>query len=226
MAAPTICHFSVSLSAQKHYLLMKTKTLFSSVILLTIGLFATGCGEDDEIFTPKPKAYMRIDFPKKSYRLYDSICPFTFETPVYSVVEYDKDPGSQPCWINVKYPQFRAQLHVSYLPLFNNLDTLLMNSRDLAVKHQVKASGMDEQVVIRDSAHVYGLVYDISGNTASSLQFYLTDSTKHFFRGSLYFDVAPNIDSTKIVIDFLKKDIFRMIQSFKWKDYGKISIKK
>lgn len=194
---------------------MKNILLVISVVASL--LFISSCGEEDEIFTPKPRAFMRIDFPKKEYKIYDSICPFSFETPVYSKVVPDTDPGSQPCWLNIQYTQFNAQLHMSYLPVNNNLKDFLESSRDLAIKHQVKASGMDEQAVIRDSAKVYGLVYDISGNTASSLQFYLTDSTNHFFRGSLYFNAAPNIDSTKIVIDYLKKDILHMIQTFKWK---------
>jgi gliding motility-associated lipoprotein GldD len=76
---------------------------------------------------------------------------------------------------------------------------------------------LDEIVVLRDSAKVYGLVFDIAGNTASSLQFYLTDSTKHFMRGALYFNTKPNIDSLQIVVDFIKKDVLHLINSTKWK---------
>ena len=201
---------------------MKSIPVLRSAILLLPALFLlmlSACGEDpdDVVYSPKPKAYFRIDFPEKKYVTYDSVCPFTFETPVYSRVEKDADPNSQPCWINVKYPQFNAQLHVSYAPVSNDLNNYIETSRELAIKHQIKASGLDEQVIIRDSAKVYGLLYDIAGNTASSVQFYVTDSTNHFLRGSLYFNVAPNIDSTKIVVDFLKKDILHMIQTFKWK---------
>jgi gliding motility-associated lipoprotein GldD len=94
---------------------------------------------------------------------------------------------------------------------------MVEDSRELAIKHQIKASGLDQSEIRRDSAKVYGLIYDISGNTASSMQFFLTDSSNHFLRGSLYFNVAPNIDSLQIVVDFLKKDIHQMINSFKWK---------
>jgi gliding motility-associated lipoprotein GldD len=208
---------------------MKINILSGFFLLLVMSILLVSCGPGDEgyDFTPKPKGYMRIDFPEKKYRLYDSVCPYSFETPVYSVVEYDKDRNSMPCWINVKYPQFRAQLHVSYLQIsqHNNLDTLLQTSHQLAITHEVKASGMDEEVVLRDSAKVYGLIYNIAGNTASNVQFYLTDSTHHFFRGALYFDVAPNIDSTKIVVDFLEQDIMHMIRTFRWKEVGKGSAK-
>lgn len=203
-------------------------SLTGIVLLAFVLLLGAGCGpdEDDIVYSPKPRAYFRIDFPEKKYKLYDSICPFAFETPVYSVVEKDLDKDADPCWINIKYPQFRAQLHVSYKEVDKNLGTYIEQSREMAIRHQVKATGLDQEPIIRDSAKVYGLMYDIAGNTASAVQFYLTDSTQHFLRASLYFNVAPNIDSQKIVIDFLREDILRMIQSFKWKNTMPSAIKK
>ncbi|MFL5753588.1 MAG: gliding motility lipoprotein GldD [Bacteroidia bacterium] len=197
---------------------------FFFILSCIFSLVSAGCGndEDDVIYSPKPRAYFRIDFPAKKYKIYDSICPFTFETPVYSVVEKDADKNSEPCWLNIKYPQFRAQLHISYKTVDKNLATFIEQSREMAIRHQVKATGLDQQPIIRDSAKVFGLMYDIAGNTASAVQFYLTDSTRHFLRGSLYFNVATNIDSQKVVIDFLREDIIRLIQSFKWKDAAKV----
>lgn len=200
---------------------MKIISLFKLITILTscLAVFTlTSCDdEDDEVYTPKPKGFFRIDFPEKAYHLYDSSCPYSFEIPDYSFISNDQHKGADPCWINVNFPKFNAQLHLSYKEIKNNLDTILAESRDLAVKHQIKATGLDETIIIRDSAKVYGLVYDISGNTASNVQFYLTDSTKNYMRGALYFNSAPNIDSLKIVVDFLRKDIVHMIQTFKWK---------
>lgn len=200
---------------------MKTLSPFKVLTILTCCIFALvfiSCDdEDDEVFTPKPKGFFRIDFPKKAYHLYDSTCPYSFEIPDYAFISNDKHKGADPCWINVNFPKFNAQLHLSYKEIKNNLDTILTESRDLAIKHQIKATGLDETIIIRDSAKVYGLVYDISGNTASNVQFYLTDSTKNYMRGALYFNAVPNIDSMKIVVDFIRKDIVHMIQTFKWK---------
>lgn len=195
-----------------------TAALFACFILFT---FISCDDDDDEVFTPKPKGFFRIDFPEKNYHLYDSTCPYSFEIPDYSFINNDKHKGADPCWINVNFPKFNAQLHLSYKEIHNNLDTILAESRDLAIKHQIKATGLDETVIIRDSARVYGLVYDISGNTASNVQFYITDSTKHYMRGALYFNSIPNIDSMKIVVDYLRKDIVHLIQTFKWKDLTK-----
>jgi gliding motility-associated lipoprotein GldD len=99
----------------------------------------------------------------------------------------------------------------------NDLGKHIENSHYFANKHQIKATGLEETVIARDSAKVYGLLFDISGNTASSLQFYLTDSTHHFLRGSLYFNSVPNIDSLKIVVDFIRKDVLHLINTAAWK---------
>jgi gliding motility-associated lipoprotein GldD len=190
------------------------KLLFVAFTLI----FLNSCGDDeDEISIPKPKGYFRIDMPKKEYRVYDSLCPYSFDMPVYSFIDNDKHKGADPCWLNLHFPKFNAQIHLSYKIITNNLDTILEQSRDFAIKHQIKATGLEETVIIRPEAKVYGLVYDIAGNTASNLQFYLTDSTHHFIRGALYFNSVPNIDSQKVVIDFIRKDVERMITSFKWK---------
>jgi gliding motility-associated lipoprotein GldD len=195
------------------------KTLFILFIICISIISFSSCGDDesDEVFIPKPKGFPRIYFPEKNYRLYDSLCPYSFEIPIYASVLNDKHKGADPCWINVNFPRFNAQIHLSYKTITNNLDTVLSECRDFVVKHQVKSTGIDETIIVRDSSQVYGLVYDISGNTASNVQFYLTDSTHHFMRGALYFNSVPNIDSLKVVVDYLRKDIVHMIQTFEWK---------
>lgn len=203
------------------------KTIFKSLIVGVFIITFSSCGDDeDEVFIPKPKGFPRIDFPEKAYRMYDSLCPYSFEIPTYAFINNDRHKGADPCWINVNFPKYNAQIHLSYKTVTNNLDTFLNDSRDFAIKHQIKATGLDETIIVRDSSQVYGLVYDISGNTASNIQFYLTDSTHHFMRGALYFNVEPNIDSLKIVVDYLRKDIVHMIQTFEWKGIEKKIAKK
>ena len=189
------------------------------VLITLIGITMISCDEEEEIFSPKPKGYFRINFPVKEYRLYDSVCPYSFEIPVYSKITQDLQKGAEPCWLNLEFPRYNATIYLSYKILQHDSDISrnLENSHYFANKHQVKATGLEEIPVIRDSAKVYGLVFDIEGNTASSVQFYLTDSTHHFLRGSLYFNCAPNIDSLRLVVDFIKKDILHLINTTSWK---------
>lgn len=202
---------------------MKKLPVLQWVLLTTV--FASGllvmsaCEEDEPVYSPKPRGYCRIHFPEKNYRLYDSLCPYSFEIPVYARMVQDRHKGAEPCWLNLDFPEFKATLHLSYKPVANNLARYLEDSHDFANRHQIKATGLDEVVVLRDSAKVYGLMFDIAGNTASSVQFYLTDSTQHFLRGALYFNCVPNIDSLKIVVDFIKSDILHLINTTRWQHH-------
>lgn len=181
---------------------------------ILISLLISSC---DEVNTPKPRGYFRIELPEKSYRTFDSACPFTFSYPQYANILKDQSPAGEKCWLNVDFPELNATMHFSYKEVNNDLRQYLEDSRTLAMKHTQRADDIREIPVIKDSTDVYGLIYDIRGNAASSLQFYLTDSTNHFLRGSLYFNSAPNIDSVSPVLDFLKEDVDRMIETFRWK---------
>lgn len=189
------------------------------VLILVVAIGSISCEDEDEVFSPKPRGYFRINFPEKQYRIYDSLCPYSFEIPIYSRITLDVHKGAEPCWLNLEFPRFNATIYLSYKLLLHDTDIIrnLENSHYFANKHQVKATGLEEIPVVRDSAKVYGLVFDIEGNTASSVQFYLTDSTHHFLRGSLYFNSVPNIDSLRIVVDFIKKDILHLINTTRWK---------
>lgn len=195
------------------------------LLFFTLNLFFQNCADDDEdTYTPKPRGYYRIAFPQKKYQLYDSTsCPFQFEYPEYGKIEKDPHFMAEPCWINIQFPYFKATLHLSYKNMQGKkIADLIEDSRELAIRHQIKSIGMEETVILRDSVKVYGLIYDIQGNTASSLQFYITDSTNHFMRGALYFNVRPNIDSVKIVLEFLRKDVIHLIQTMKWKNNNQL----
>lgn len=193
-------------------------TSYKYLILIFIGLIVcvlSSCSNSD--YTPKPRGFFRIDFPKREYTKYNADCPFEFEYPVYAKIVRDEFPGAEPCWLNIEFPQFKGTLHLSYKVINKNLRNFTEDSRTLAMRHTVKAEAINENPFITPN-HIYGMMYDIEGNTASSIQFYLTDSTKNFLRVSLYFNVVPQSDSLAPVIDFVKKDITRMIDTFKWKE--------
>lgn len=197
--------------------------LFFICLLSTVLCLLPSCGGDDEDETiaPKPRAYFRLAFPEKKYITYDSVCPFTFDAPVYSKIEKDKNYRAEPCWLNMEFPSLNGTLHLTYHPLKGDINEYLEETNELASKHQIKASGIEEKLVSKDSSKVYGLIYEIGGNAASSIQFFLTDSTNHFIRGALYFNAAPNTDSIAPVVDFVRKDIYHMIETFEWKSVTK-----
>lgn len=171
-----------------------------------------------ESTAPKPRGYFRIDLPARNYRLYDTVCPFMFEYPVYGNISYDVGKVIEPCWFNIDFPHYNAKIHVSYKVINNNLESIIRESNDFAYSHSVKADAIAEQPWQNVKNKVYGMLFDIKGNTASSVQFFVTDSTKHFLRGALYFSVQPDQDSLAPVIQFFREDIVHMIETFKWKN--------
>ncbi|MDP4210944.1 MAG: gliding motility lipoprotein GldD [Bacteroidota bacterium] len=184
-------------------------------IILLIMPFLFGCGEN---YTPKPRGYFRIDFPAKTYQRFDSICPFAFEFPQYGKVEKDVDKNAEPYWMNIVFKDFKSKIHLSYKPVNNNLNKFIEDAHTMAYKHTIKADAIDEKLIIDEKRKVYGLLYEIRGNAASSVQFYVTDSARHFLRGSLYFDVVPNKDSLAPAIEFFRKDIMHLIETLQWKN--------
>lgn len=178
-------------------------------------LFFSSCWEEEEL-VPRPRGYFRIDLPAKNYTRWDSGAPYSFDLPSYCRMLPDTGKRAEPYWYNIAFLPFQAVIHLSYKKVHNNIDEYLMQCREMAIQHQVKASGMKESPVLNDSAAVYGLIYEFGGNTASSVQFYLTDSTEHFVRGALYFWARPNADSLDPSLKFITEDIYRMVESFRW----------
>src|SRR5436190_18260670 len=110
------------------------KKIFLALLVIT-GI--TACDEDEEIYSPKPRGYIRLDFPEKKYKLFDTTCPFAFEIPQYGKMKPNTSPQSEPCWYNLEFPSFRAILHLSYKQVNKNLDRYLDDAHDIANKHQL-----------------------------------------------------------------------------------------
>jgi len=64
---------------------------------------------------------------------------------------------------------------------------------------------------------VYGILYNIRGNAASSIQFFVTDSVSNYLRGALYFSAQPQKDSLAPVIEFFREDVIHLIETLEWK---------
>jgi gliding motility-associated lipoprotein GldD len=196
---------------------MKDKVIiqyFPAMLILSMLLMTIACKHS---YTPKPRGYFRIDFPEKKYTHYQSDCNYRFEYPVYGKITEIPHPVSEPCWINIEFPQFRGKIHITYKRMINNLSSYSEDIRTLAYKHIVKADDIIETPVMIPGKKVFGMIYEIKGNTASSLNFYLTDSTENFLSGALYFSTIPNKDSLAPVISFFKTDIEHLIQTLEWK---------
>jgi gliding motility-associated lipoprotein GldD len=189
-------------------------TLLSSIVILFLAL--TSCNSSEE-YTPKPRGFFRIQLPPHSYKSFDpSSCPFTFEIPKEGYAIRDTNSLSEPCWWYLLLPKVNGQVYLTYKPLDKNFASFLEDTRTLVYKHTTRASSIDEKV-ITFSPGVSGIVYAIGGDAASPIQFFVTDSSKHFLRGAVYFNVAPNADSIAPVVAYVQTDIEHMLKTLRWK---------
>ena len=171
----------------------------------------------------KPKGYFKIDLPQHQYQIFDEPgYPYSFEYPVYAKVTKDTsffgEATENPWWINIDFPDMRGKIYCSYKEIGKyKLDSLLRHSFKLSDAHSAKASSKEDSLISTPNK-VHGMLFELGGNVATANQFFLTDSTKHFFRGALYFDASPNEDSLKVVNDFLLQDMRHLISTLKWKN--------
>lgn len=196
--------------------MMKNNVLsvLSCLILCSIILLMASCREH---YTPKPRGYPRIDLPERVYRTFDTNFPYSFSYPVYAEIRPDEQAEREPYWINIVYPQFRGQIHLSYKKIDGNLVSYLEDSRTFVMKHIPKADEIRDSLIIDRNRNVYGMVYFIEGSGAASpCQFFVTDSTSHFVRGALYFDFQPNNDSLAPVIRLIEEDIRELLKTIRW----------
>ena len=191
--------------------------LTNSLAALLLLLLTVSCGDD--VPQPKPHGYFRIDLPEKQYVRLDTMRRYSFEYPQnYATITHDRYSPDEKDWANVEFPKFNGTIHLSYKNVDGNLSAYTEDSYHMITKHISKATGIRDSLVMDKDRKVYGLVYFLDGqDVASPLQFYLTDSTEHFLRGSLYFNLRPNNDSLQPVIDFITDDVRHLINTFEWK---------
>jgi gliding motility-associated lipoprotein GldD len=206
-----------------------------STVLILVMVFA--CNSP---YTPKPRSYYRIDLPKHAYQSFNEPgYPYSFQYPVYARITKDTtffdDNPDNPYWINIDFPQFSGRIYISYKSVGGTSiyklktdqgykDSVVKNSFEglreeafkMTYKHTPKASSINDSLFVTEKG-VSGVFFSVGGNAATSNQFFLTDTVRHFLRGALYFDASPNADSLKPVNDFLQQDLRHLINSFSWK---------
>ena len=183
---------------------------------LLVFLFIFSSCDERTITTPKQRGYFRIDFPEKSYQRFSGNYPYSFDFPTYATIQLDTARGREKYWLNVQFPAQKATIHVSYKNVKHDLDQFVDDAHFLVFKHDAKADAIKTQEFHYPEKNVHGLLFDIKGDAASIMQFYITDSVEHFVRGALYFNVPPNKDSLRPSVQFVRDDIIELISSFEW----------
>ncbi len=188
--------------------------------LIVFGLFLSiACNAP---YIPKSKGYAAIQFPEKSYQSFNVAgYPYAFEYPTYAQinkeVNYFGVSKKEDSWLNIDFPVQHATIYISYKDIQpHQFDTMVRDAYTFVNNHNNKASFISDSVFTTDNG-VKGVFFHIGGDVATSYQFFLTDSARHFFRGALYFNTTPNEDSLAPVNAFIFKDLTHLVNSFRWK---------
>lgn len=187
----------------------------AALLAVAIGVCSAMLAACGETVVPRPRGYLRIDFPRKEYVPCADSLPFAFEMPVYASLLHS--PREEYAY-NLAMPQYRATIHLTYYHRPGALPTLMEDSRRMAYQHSVRADAIRESVYTDSARRVYALMYRLAGDVASAVQFYATDSTSHFLRGALYFYAVPNADSLAPAVAYFDADIVHLLETLRWKD--------
>ncbi|NND52790.1 MAG: gliding motility lipoprotein GldD [Flavobacteriaceae bacterium] len=187
---------------------------------LALFLLVLSCYACDEEAIPKPKAYLRLEYPQPEYEKLDPYLPFTFEKNTLasrvSAVKQSRDGKSKG--IDIEYPSLKGTIYLTYKQVKNdNLELYLIDAQNITQKHTIKADEIIEQPYLNKEQKVYGMFYEVGGNAASQTQFYVTDSINHFVIGSLYFYAKPNYDSILPAAYYLRNDVKHIMETIRWK---------
>lgn len=172
-------------------------------------MILVSCGQDTK---PKPSGELRLEYPVPKYQTFHNACPFQFDYSDFATMRDAK----QQCWYNLSYPKMKANVFITYFPIKNDFDLHIKEAERMVYEHTIKASSIDTKSFSYPEKKVYGSFYELKGQSASNIQFYITDSTRHFVTGNLYFNSRPKPDSLAPAVDYIKKDLLHLIDTFHW----------
>ena len=216
----------------------KTVSIIIFALISFSTAFLVSCNSN---YTSKKKGYYSINLPAHAYTSFNKEgYPYEFEFPAYANIVkdstyFDSTPENN-YWLNIDFPSFNARIFLSYKIIggkavykikqqngsykdsagINQYDRMVNDAYTLTNKNEAVATSIRDSVFTTPNG-ITGVFFKVGGNAATSKQFFMTDTTRNFLRGALYFDATPNADSLKPVQDFLQKDIEHLINTFRWK---------
>jgi gliding motility-associated lipoprotein GldD len=196
---------------------MRVKKNSAIIFLPVMMLFMLSC---EKQYLPKPLGYNRLALPVPEYHSLPDSLPYSFEYSKHARLLDDSSAINEPYWIELYYPMLMSNIHITYKRLNNNKKLLKELSDDayrLTSKHQIKAYAINE-VITKTPSGKTAVIAELEGEVPSQFQFTITDSTKNFLRGALYFNTKVQNDSLAPAIEYMKKDIMHLINTLEWKD--------
>lgn len=195
---------------------LTTKNSLFGLILFFIGACSS---ETSETVIPKKIGNLRVShqFLPKDYSQHLDMCGFTLTLPDYAKLTLDKEQDTF-CYCTIEIPQHKAKIHLAKAQMYDSLDlrkNLSLTERQTE-RHITMADDVNDTLFLNSKNKVYGRVQLLTGNVAEPILFIATDSSDNFLFGRLIFDARPNYDSILPAINYVKADIFHLIENLQW----------
>jgi gliding motility-associated lipoprotein GldD len=197
---------------------MKKQKVASALIIFFAVIALVACEKN---YLPKPIGYNRLELPEPSYIPLPDSLPYRFEISKHAKLLDDTSAINERFWIEIYYPLLKSNVHITYKKISNNkklLKEFLDDAYTLTAKHQIKAYGINE-IITKTGKGETAVIAELEGEVPSQFQFTITDSTQNFLRGALYFNLRVANDSLAPAIEYMKKDIMHMINTFEWRKH-------
>lgn len=190
------------------------KRSYFRIALAFSAIFFMSCSDQSEVV--KPLGNVRLEYPKAKYINFTEQSPYTFQYSDFAKIKH----GKQQDWYNVHYPTLKANIYLTYFPVSSKEDLIIKikESERFVQEQTVKASFISPQTFEFKDKKVFGTLYELGGQSAINLQFHATDSLNHFISGSVYFSTEPKADSLAPAIEYIKKDVQKLVETLAWKN--------
>lgn len=183
--------------------------MVKNLIFTFLGLAMISCSKETQ---PKPSGELRLEYPQPKYQVYSSPCGFSFEYSDFARIHNAKEN----CWYYIDYPKMKAKVFLTYFPVHQDLGLHVKESEKMVYEHTIKATAIDTKSFSYPERKIFGNFYELKGPSASNLQFFVTDSTRHYVTANLYFNSRPKPDSLAPAVEYIKKDMLHLIDTFRW----------
>ena len=184
-------------------------------IIISLFFFTLIIFSCDKPNLPKQNGFLRIEFKEPYYSIYEETdTSFNF---YYNSNSTDLEQIGNNQFL-FEYSDLNLSLNLSFYNIKSSQD-LGRKARDFSLildTHTKKSNGVVLREYDNDNRRVFGKLYEIKGDVASPIQFYLTDSLSSFISGSVNLKFKSNYDSIFPSIQYVKNDILVLFESINW----------
>ena len=177
--------------------------------IIFLSLIVFSC--NNNVNLPKQKAYFAPEFEIPTYKKISLDCNYSFNINSQASINNIKN-----CNYEIYYKNLNAKIFINQIVLSNSIEKLLNTFNQKINENSRLSDQIIQSNYVNIDKKIYSKLYSFVGNSPSNIQFYVTNQTDKFLTGSLFFETEPNYDSLFPYIDYIRNDIKKMVDSFRW----------